>query len=152
MLYTIGYQRLGGAGIARIARGLDAVLIDVRAKPVSRIPGCSGRALRESLGAAMYNWRGRELGGDKPHYRKTDPVVVDWLRRFAGHRSLHGILLCMEEAPGDCHRHRICLDLALDAHHIFRDELIHAAELARSVALDDAYEVAGSLRALLAPA
>jgi hypothetical protein len=58
----------------------------------------------------------------------------------------------MEEAPGDCHRHRdICGPHIPDAIHIFRDELVtsRALRAALDAGPDADYEIAGSLADLL---
>jgi hypothetical protein len=58
---------------------------------------------------------------------------------LAGRRVL---LLCLEAAPGDCHRHRaIALRLlpAIDVAHVYGDEVILASELERAILAHDDY-------------
>jgi phosphatidylserine decarboxylase len=94
MIYTIGYQRL-------TSRRLDPAP-GIRRRPPRR-------AIRHPLPAARH-----ELGG-RGH---TAADGIDRLRLDAERAPL--ILLCMEEAPGDCHRHHsICAPHFTDAVHIF---------------------------------
>jgi hypothetical protein len=140
-IYTIGYARLKPRRLAEIATGLNATVIDCRVKPVSRIAGFGGRQLAEFLGA-RYEQRGDRLGGRGA----TTPAGIAELR--AERRNV--ILLCMEEAPGDCHRHvTICGPHFPDAIHIFRDELLTAAGLQAAIDTDSEYEIIGSLKARL---
>lgn len=52
------------------------------------------------------------------------------------------MLLCNEECPGDCHRHAaIAVPLLgkIDALHVYRNEIILASELDRSIRDNDYY-------------
>lgn len=151
-LYTIGYQALPPQRLAAIAAGLDATVVDCRHLPVSRIKGYHKAHLQALLGP-RYEARGAELGGIRHGINHTTPAGIARLRAdLAAGRNL--ILMCMEHAPGDCHRHSsICAPHFPRALHIFEDELIEAGELARALAHpdpDEAYHLAGTLSALLA--
>jgi hypothetical protein len=142
-IYTIGYECLKPARLSRIAEGLNAIVIDCRSRPVSRRPGFGGNQLRELLGD-RYVWRGDCLGGMPP--TSTTRKGIAWLSALQG----NCLLMCLEEAPGDCHRHSlICGPHFPDAVHIFRNELVTARELARAIRDDDEPELHGSLRELI---
>jgi uncharacterized protein (DUF488 family) len=142
MIYTIGYQRLAPERLLQIAEGLDAVIIDVRSIPRSRKRGFGRRSLETLLGR-RYQWRGDGLGG----LGEISPIYIQALRQYQG----DAILMCLEEAPGDCHRHwDICAPHIPDAMHIFRDEIFTARELQRAIDDGDDYSVAASLSDLLA--
>lgn len=137
MIYTIGYSRLTHEDLAEIVRGLDTILIDCRFKPVSRRPGFGGGQLAAALGS-RYQAHGHHLGG----YGHISADGIEFLRSHLGNL----LLLCKEEAPGDCHRHSdICAPYFPDAIHIFRDEMFTARELQRAIDDDDDYELTGSL-------
>lgn len=143
MIYTIGYQRLAPQRLQEIVTGLDATLMDCRHVPTSRKPGFSGKALRELLGP-RYVQAGDNLGGRG----FTTDVGIKALREASRGRNV--VLLCMEEAPGDCHRHfTICGPHFPEAIHIYQDELVTAAELERANQEDTDYEIAGSLEEML---
>lgn len=142
MIYTIGYQAITPAKLKKIAEKLDATVIDVRARPRSRKPGFGREALARVLGP-RYLWKGDELGGPGGGGKVTAEGIAA-LRRLRRRSSL--ILLCLEHAPGDCHRHHdICAPHFPKAIHICDDEMIRAHELARAIADDDEYEIEGSL-------
>jgi hypothetical protein len=139
MIYTIGYQR---SRLAQFVEALDAALIDCRHKPMSRIAGFSGWELARQFGH-RYQPRGHELGG-RGH---TTPAGIDRLCAHSQERSTV-LLLCMEEAPGDCHRHHdICGPHFPDAIQIFRDELFTAGALqaALDAGPDADYEICGKV-------
>lgn len=134
MIYTIGYQRITQGQLLHAAQALDATVVDVRSVPSSRKPGFSRRALETALGG-RYEWHGDQLGG------RPGPTTegLAWIERQT--RSV--LLLCLEEAPGDCHRHHaIGAPLAqrgVEVRHIFRNEVFTAAELARVIDTDEEY-------------
>jgi hypothetical protein len=102
LIYTIGYQRLTSLRLEAIIGDLDAILLDCRYRPFSQRPEFGGDRLAERFGA-RYHRRGHELGG-RGH---TTPEGIEGLHHDAENSTL--LLLCMEEAPGDCHRHHaIC--------------------------------------------
>ena len=123
LIYTIGYQRLTSRRLEKIVGDLDAILVDCRYRPFSQRPEFSGDRLAEQFGARCQQ-RGHELGG----HGHTTVDGIDRLRLDAERATL--LLLCMEEAPGDCHRHHaICGPHFPAAVHIFRDEQFTAKTL-----------------------
>lgn len=98
-LYTIGYQRLMPQDLLAIASRLDALVVDCRVMPWSRKPGFSRAQLQRDLGR-RYVWRGDHLGGRG----FTDAAGLDSVRTDL-QRGRTLLLLCMEAAPQDCHRH-----------------------------------------------
>lgn len=143
MIYTIGYQRLTADTLQAIVERLDARLIDCRLKPVSRKAGFGWRQLTARLGD-RYIRAGDSLGG----LGQTTPAGIKWLVGQAWGPNL--VLMCMEEAPGECHRHHtICGPHFPEATHIYQDELVTAGELQRAIDTDTDYKVTGSLSDLL---
>jgi hypothetical protein len=145
-IYTIGYQRLAPSRLLHIAQQLDALVVDCRFKPVSRKPSFGGRQLSFLLGD-RYTWKGNvlggRLGGGQSH---TTPKGIQWIKDQK--RNL--ILLCLEEAPGDCHRHHdICGPHFPDALHIFEDELFTANDLNSALAGDCDCDSSGLLADIL---
>lgn len=139
MIYSIGYQGLPVDELERIVTGLRATIVDVRGTPRSRNPTYSGNRLAARFGE-RYEWRGDELGNHGKH-RVTD-AGLERLAEETKRRRL--ILMCMEKPPGDCHRHhQIAVPLferfLLDVWHIYEDEVVSAAELARSITEDRDY-------------
>jgi uncharacterized protein (DUF488 family) len=133
MLYTIGYERLTIEDLIHVQRWSQMPIVDVRSKPRGRVKrGFSADDLINVFGDT-YIAR-TDLGG----LAERD----DWrLERIP--RS--GILLCQEEAPGDCHRHELLIHFGLNGRHIYRDELVLASELAASIREDRDYELCGEL-------
>lgn len=136
MIYTIGYAALTPAQVLAIADAVGAAkIVDCRLKPVSRKPGFHRTSLERVLGS-RYEWR-MELGGG----------AVTLYALHALSKSTETLLLmCLESAPGDCHRHHdIAVPLArrgVEVRHIFEDQIVTAAELQRSLDAgdDDEYE------------
>lgn len=62
-------------------------------------------------------------------------LLLAWIAAAPGRL----ILLCQEEAPGDCHRHKIALQLSGPVAHIYRGEVVMAEELERSEREDSDY-------------
>jgi hypothetical protein len=123
MIYTIGYQRLTSRRLEKIVGDLNAILVDCRHRPFSQRPEFGGDRLAEQFGT-RYQQRGHELGG----HGHTTADGIDRLRLDAERATL--ILLCMAEAPGDCHRHHaICGRHFPHAVPIFRDEQFTAKAL-----------------------
>lgn len=162
-IFSFGYQGSTPAELLAIcARLRISHVIDCRRKPMSRIPGFSGKALREMFEALpgaegvdppRYEQRGDKLGGvpasaDWPADGKPPPCDPAALRELAAEAAAGArlLLICMEHAPGDCHRHMtIALPLAamgVTVRHVFDGEIVEAAELQRSIDAgeDDEYE------------
>jgi uncharacterized protein (DUF488 family) len=136
MIYTIGYAALTPAQILAIADAVGAAkIVDCRLKPVSRKPGFHRTSLERALGD-RYEWR-EELGGG---------AVKAYALRALCERKDTLLLMCLETAPGDCHRHQdIGVPLAgvgVEVRHIFEDQIVTATELQRSLEAgdDDEYE------------
>lgn len=121
---------------------LDAVLIDCRFKPTTRKKGFGGRQLEALLGQDKYRARGSSLGG----FGHVTRAGLDELEEFTEELGPHAVLMCMEEAPGECHRHHdIGVPLftyGIDVMHLFRDEAILAADLMTALVEDGEYDLA----------
>jgi hypothetical protein len=146
MIFTIGYEWLQPARLKEIAHGIDALVIDVRHVPRSRKPGWSMSRLIETLGTDRYTTMGQVLGG-RGHTTDAGIKTLDGLSR-----PRDVILLCLEEAPGHCHRHHdICAPHFPNAIHIFEDELLLAGDLQQAIDAGETgeYSVIGSLGELL---
>jgi uncharacterized protein (DUF488 family) len=125
MLFTIGYQKIDSAFLLNVlnALGPDSLLIDVRSSPSSRKKAFDGAQLKDLLGA-RYVFAGEHLGGRKP----VTQAGLNRLKALSDERNV--IIMCMEHAPGDCHRHHaICKDHFPEALHIFEGHLIAAYDL-----------------------
>jgi uncharacterized protein (DUF488 family) len=146
LIFTIGYQALSSQRLLDITEALDALVIDVRSVPRSRKPGFSKGALGDLLGK-RYLTMGENLGGRTP----ITAASIATLRTVAAERN-DVILLCLEEAPGDCHRHAtICSAHFPEAVHIYRDELFTARALDLAIARgpEVEYALCGSLGELI---
>ena len=142
-IYTIGYAALRPVRLFEIAEQLKATVIDCRYKPFSRIPGFDMPALK-SLFKAQYEYHGHHLGGSG---HVTDAGIA-----FVRESKRNLLLICMEQAPGDCHRHTdICAPYFPHAVHVFRDELILTSELERAIRENREYELHGLLSTHNAP-
>lgn len=148
MIYTIGYEALTPEVLRDTAIGLAATVIDVRSRPTTRRRGFGRRQLEALLGT-RYQWHGDALGGFAlkegieylPYPKKsgikgasgTTMEGINFLRSFPG----NVLLLCVEEAPGECHRHIvICEQFFPRARHIYRDEVVTACELEQAINWD----------------
>lgn len=137
VIYTLGYQALAPARVREIVLALDAVLLDCRFKPVSRIPGFGHRQLEKLMSGdngeggedreSRYVRMGDMLGG----HGHTTQSGLQALQPYADDRA-NCVLLCMEEHPADCHRHTLITGPHFPgALHIYRDRLFYAHELSR---------------------
>jgi hypothetical protein len=142
VIFTVGYSGLKPAKLRRIAKTIDADVIDCRCKPTSRNPAYRQSPLKALLDE-RYIWAGNMLGG-RGH---TNSAGITWLKN----RKRNSLLLCMCHAPGDCHRHiDICDEAFPKAVHIYEDELILASDLSKAERDDTDYDISGSLSDLLA--
>jgi hypothetical protein len=133
LIWTIGYQRLAPSRLLELAIKLDAVVVDTRHVPKTRIKGYGPRQLQELLGG-QYVLAGSDLGG-RGHVTANG---LEWLRGLSAERNV--ILMCVCHEPGVCHRHQdICAPHFPEALHIYEDEVIEAGELARAIRLNDDY-------------
>lgn len=99
MIFTIGYQCITPAELLKAVLLLDATLIDVRFRPVSRKPGFGFRQIEALLPEGRYILGGHFLGG-------RGNVTAKGLRsleQFEGESNC--LLMCLENHPEDCHRH-----------------------------------------------
>ncbi len=143
MIITIGYGALQPEGLEGIVRKIKAThrgakLVDVRVKPVSRRPGFGRRQLEERFGD-LYEWRGDILGG---RGRAAWPLGLPHLAE-AHQQGQTPILLCQEEAPGDCHRHQIAIKLwsyGIPVWHVFQDTVVKAWDLEQAIEEDSEYD------------
>ncbi len=137
-IYTVGYA---GLSIPELREVLDAfkisLLVDCRTSPKSRIMGF-GKAQLERAFGERYTWAGDKLGGGG----RTTDAGLSWLGSLAA-ANRPVMLLCKEEAPGNCHRHHtIAVPLSqrgIPVVHVYNNELITAAELQRSIDEDNDY-------------
>jgi uncharacterized protein (DUF488 family) len=108
LIYTIGYQRLAVEQLDAVLDELQADLIDVRSVPYSRRPEFRKAALQARYGSRYISaghWLVGQPRGRTEH--QTKPEGIAWLKQYARERSV--VLMCMEHARGDCHRHHtIC--------------------------------------------
>jgi uncharacterized protein (DUF488 family) len=141
MLFTIGYSAMNPKQLRRVLDRLKcSTLIDVRSAPRKTRRAGYSRPELESLFGKRYLFAGDELGGQI----NIQESSLAWLAKRASRR--HVAIMCMEERPGNCHRHvAIALPL-LDRHrvevrHVCGDEVIKASELERAIQDDDDYEI-----------
>lgn len=132
MIYTLGYQCLTPERLREIVLALDAVLLDCRAKPVSRIPGFGGRQLEALMRphpgeAKRYLPMGDMLGG----FGQVTEGGIASLQLYDDDLA-NCVLLCREEHPIDCHRHHAITGPHYpQAMHIYRDRLFFSRDLLR---------------------
>jgi hypothetical protein len=130
LLFSIGYQAITIDYLDHVAARLDAVILDVRGRPISRKKGFGGKQLAEHFGPSRYAWRGAELGNRGKY--TTTPAGLASLAEFDGEDAPDALLLCVCDAPGECHRHTmIASKLPFDVAHIWRREVVLSSELTR---------------------
>src|SRR4051812_40806052 len=119
MIYTIGYAGMNVERLAEILTTLKVTrLYDCRSIANSRHRGFGGRQLAARF-PGLYVWMGVHLGG-----RGSGPTQegIELLAHPHG-RTQITMLMCMEEAPGDCHRHRTVavplLQHGIDCTHVY---------------------------------
>lgn len=138
MIFTIGYQRLTLGDLQHIVTGLDATLIDVRGKPVSRKAAFNRGNLERAFGP-RYQWHGDTLAG--PWHGGTKPEGLRKAAKWATSKEPF-LLMCMEHDPEECHRYQtICAELLpTETLHIYGEHVIPASELMRCAEeLDEEY-------------
>lgn len=150
MLLTIGYQAIIPGDLVLVASDFDARVIDVRSRPHSTRAGFGRLQLARLLGP-RYEWRGDMLGGryldlGRKTLRTEWTVGTLWLAERSQRENL--LLLCLEQCPGDCHRHALSVGVARDlghgtCFHIYtaegESEVIDVLELERSTRAGDDY-------------
>lgn len=153
-LFTIGHGNQDGASFVSLLRRHGVVtLVDVRSAPYSRyVPHFSQGALRALLDEAgiQYHWGGDALGGrpnDPACYRDgvvrpgnvdygfmaRQPWYEDGIARLMAHvRGGATAMMCSEEDPRRCHRHRLLepslRERGLDVLHIRADGTLETLE------------------------
>lgn len=131
-IYTIGYAKLTPVRLREVMDLLQiGELMDCRSSPRTRVAGFGNRQLAAFFGEARYSWKGALLGGRMAIL----PESIADLAALA--RVERVMLMCMEEAPGECHRH-YDLGMPLEAmgarvFHVFRDQVVAAADLQRAI-------------------
>jgi uncharacterized protein (DUF488 family) len=104
-VYCIGYSGRQSGELLDLADRVEAVVVDIRFSPASRIPAWSRKRLSELLGGRYVHVR--ELGNK--NYRSGGPIaLVDY---EAGRRQVERLLqelpvllLCVCADPTECHR------------------------------------------------
>ena len=132
MILSIGYERLSPADLAALVTRTGATLVDVRGGRGRTKAGFGHRQLADLLGDA-YEWWGESLG-NMGENRVTAQGLERLAARFGELHAPHAILMCQEEAPGECHRHHHVAVPLLDkgralVRHLFRDEVVNAMDL-----------------------
>jgi hypothetical protein len=140
-IYSIGYEALEPDELVRILSALSADLIDVRSKPQNNRARADGKGrfnrsrLVELLGRS-YQWHGDTLGG-------MGAGVTDHGICYLLGRPRPAVLMCVEEAPGKCHRHiQIAVRLlghGIDVAHIYQGEIVLASDLQAAIDSDGLY-------------
>jgi hypothetical protein len=148
-IFSFGYTGSKPEILAEVARSLDAIVLDVRGSPRSRVAHWNRKALEKLLGD-RYEWRGETLGNRGPY--QVTPKGLDALMRL----DTNALLLCACEVAGDCHRHQaIGVPLAqrgVTVRHVYPSRLddrkltghrvVTAAELQRASDRGEDYECA----------
>jgi len=130
MILTIGYQRLTPQRLADLATQFNATVIDVRGS-LFRCKSGFGRRQLEALLGPRYEYRGDKGLGN----RGANCVTADGLAWVVAEGEARNLLLmCQEEAPGDCHRHHL-IAVALDCpvFHVYQDDVIEASDLQTAI-------------------
>lgn len=102
-IYTLGYSGRSPAEIKQLVDNLDAVLLDIRFSPRSRIPHWAGKNLRALLGETRYQHL-KALGNR--NYKGGPIALVDY---EAGQAAITQakrpvILMCVCHDYHTCHR------------------------------------------------
>jgi hypothetical protein len=125
-LFSIGYQALASPALLA---DFDLV-IDCRSIPRSRIAPWNQNLMVKALGK-RYLWKGDDLGGRPPGIQ---PAGIMWLETLTDQLDGDAVLVCLEEAPGDCHRLDIAARLlwVCDVLNIYQDHVVGTEELLRA--------------------
>ena len=132
MIYSIGYERLDPAELLRLANRLDATVVDVRGSHRRTRAGYSEQAMRALLGE-RYDWRPTTLGNAGGNHVQASGLEALYMDPG------NAILLCVEEAAGDCHRYsEIAVPLleqyGEDVRHIYRGQVARTSAMLRAYA------------------
>ncbi|HOI37200.1 MAG TPA: DUF488 domain-containing protein [Bacillota bacterium] len=114
-VFNIGYQGHTIDSFVLVLRGAGiTILVDLREKPYSRMPGFSKNKLRETLesGGMAYRWMGSQLGGftcTVEMWRQGCAALAELAR--GGEKVA---IMCMERDWQKCHRAKLVEILALE--------------------------------------
>jgi len=96
-----------------------------------------GRRQLESRLGSRYEWHGDSLGGRVHGRLGPTESGLDWLLTEVADEPTHTALMCLEEAPGDCHRHHLIavplIDRGIDILHVYQDQIVSSYDLAISM-------------------
>jgi len=115
-IYTLGYSGWRLEDVAVVVRELDALVVDVRFVPSSRMPGFRKESLAAALGD-RYVWL---KGFGNVNYQGGAPTLADYegataeLRRRLGPVPRNVILLCACRQVSVCHRKIVAEKLAAE--------------------------------------
>lgn len=113
-IYLAGYSGKTPEALKRVAERLDAVVVDVRISPLSRVPHWNGVALRELLGKYGY-WHLPEFGNR--NYKNGGRIAIANIdlgtEKLLNHQHDAFLLLCACIDPFVCHRSTVGQHLAL---------------------------------------
>lgn len=133
MIFSLGYARRSIQELEMVADQLDAIILDVRGLPTSRKKGFGGKQLATYFGPLRYQWKGDVLGNKGAH--TTTIEGLKWLATTYGGDDEDGpnaLLLCVCDAPGQCHRHFMVARQLLPkvtVFHVWDNELIESGDL-----------------------
>lgn len=101
-VYTIGYTGRKPADIEKVVKDLDAILLDIRFSPYSRVSHWMGYSLRAKFGDRYHHVKA--LGN--ANYKGGSVEIVDYA---AGRDTIESldkpvILMCACGDPATCHR------------------------------------------------
>ena len=103
MIYTIGYVGRKPEELKKLAEELDAIVLDIRFSPLSRIPHWNGEALSKLL---RLRYRHVPSLGNL-NYKNGGPIMIaDYRlgRETIIQQSRNVILMCVCKSLGLCHR------------------------------------------------
>lgn len=110
-LYTLGYTGRKPEDIAVIAKGLGAVIVDIRMSPVSRVACWNGYALRSFLDIHGVRYEHvPDLGN--VNYRSSQPITIQSMETGAMRlatllEAAPCVILCACEHYDECHRQHV---------------------------------------------
>jgi len=149
-IYTIGHSNLAFEEFTKLLQAHDIrMVVDVRSVPYSRYsPQFNREELQEKLkrSGIGYRYLGDSLGGrpkDSDYYDGDKPVYEKIARKqfyksgieelIEVASKLRTAIMCSEEDPYRCHRHRLIaqtlLDMGIEVIHIRRDGSLERAEM-----------------------
>ncbi len=107
VIWNIGYQgRTPESFVQTLQDAGVTLLVDLREKPFSRMPGFSKNTLARTLTAANinYRWMGAKLGG----LTCTREMWLEGCRELATHAQSQVVaIMCLERDAAKCHRRKL---------------------------------------------